>query len=1475
MRNALLKNFSLICSFWMLSLITTAQTVIFTETFGSPSATTPISTYTGWTNGVGLTFDQGGAANAADIRVTSASLGYSGASGGGNVFCTISSERGIGISGIQAASYTNLSLTFAYRKESGASLPTLQVDFWDGSAWVNVPFTFPQLATAATGWYLVSNLNLPSSAQINGLKIRFVKTGTTTSCRIDDVKLQGSIPAPTQLSIASIADPQTQNVTFNVTVTAVNASGTALPVTQNTTIGLTTNGNAGNLIGTTTSTIPAGSHSVIFSGLSLDGSGLSATINASVTSGDVLISATSNSFNVNSASAPDCAGVPGGSALPGTVCDDANACTINDVWSASCVCTGTVQDTDGDGTCDATDECDSDPNKILAGDCGCGNIEVGQSCNDNNACTENDVITSCGVCVGTALVDTDSDGTCDLTDECDNDPNKIIAGTCGCGNSEPTTACDDANALTSNDAINGACVCVGLYPNVYFDFAAATASVPAAHTTNTISNLVPGTLTRGNNNGTTNGIFNSTSASSGYAGASGTVNAGAAARTGALNLTAGSGSAYFEFSLDADQGYTLTITEITFGTRSTSTGPQAIALRSSADGYISDIATVSLVTGSWVKKSMLLSNFTTIPGSNVTYRLYGYNGTGSASTNTTNWRIDDLNIYGYTTFAPPSSIVQFSAPTQSGSETLFSDTLTITMDVAPPSDVVISVSDLLTGTATAGSDYNYTPSSVTFTSSESYPSYKYVGFAIINDTDVEPIETIVLGASITSGTATLGTSSITYSLSSDDLAQLVINEVDYDNVGTDNAEWIEIKNNGATAVDINGYKLELVNGGNTPATVYTTLTLASTSTLIQPGGYFVVGNNATIANINLVVTPTSNLIQNGAPDAIALKDNSNNLLDAVSYEGITAGVYTEGAAINTLIDGGSANFPSGTIGRYPDGADTGDNVVDFITLCSGTPGASNTPSTSTYYQDFDADTFGNADSMVAACEAPFGYVADNTDCNDTLSTAFPSGSEICGNGIDEDCSGADFLCPPGSFSTAIAVTNIGQFGTGVQATQVVNLSTGTNTVQSPGLGLDKWFTFTASANAMRIAIVGSSLVEDDNDLSLYETPTDATVQLIPTISENDVHPGDLGLATDGGSETLIFDQLIIGNVYYLCVRNNNNTSGNVNLTFSNLNASTTDIALYTNGTNTFTSACQNFKVKFRPNSAGYTINRWNSGDITGTPSWSYAIPVTSTVASTICQLGKVAPANLSGSMQTVYVTVDVLYNLKDAYGTITPATARATAASSFQMASEVDLNVRTTDRCAAVFKSTTSSIATNRSVCGTTRYVWEMSMVYPTSSLPLEVQGPVGGSRILMLNSVPALANGQRYDVRIASKHLDGATQTAYGTTQCVKTLGAAGMPTIEEEINVFKRSENGVTASIYPNPNNGQTVNFSINGLEGALQLKITDATGRQVYNNRFMVEGAMNTTLEFGQTLADGVYMVEMIQNGELKTMRMVVNR
>ena len=139
--------------------------------------------------------------------------------------------------------------------------------------------------------------------------------------------------------------------------------------------------------------------------------------------------------NIGSCTA-DCLGVIGGPALPGTACNDNNACTTGDVWSASCVCAGTIQDTDGDGVCDANDNCPT-----LAG-------QQGDACNDNNACTINDVITAACVCAGTVL-DTDGDGVCDANDNC-----PTLAGQQG-------DACNDNNACTTNDVITAACVCAG------------------------------------------------------------------------------------------------------------------------------------------------------------------------------------------------------------------------------------------------------------------------------------------------------------------------------------------------------------------------------------------------------------------------------------------------------------------------------------------------------------------------------------------------------------------------------------------------------------------------------------------------------------------------------------------------------------------------------------------------------------------------------------------------------------------------------------------------------------------------------------------------------------------------------------------------------------------------------------------------------------------------------------------------------
>lgn len=144
---------------------------------------------------------------------------------------------------------------------------------------------------------------------------------------------------------------------------------------------------------------------------------------------------------------PDCQGVYDGPVLPGTPCDDGDACTTGDVWSAGCACVGTFLDTDGDGTCDAEDGCPNDPNKTAPGVCGCGTADVPT----------------------TWYADADGDGLGDPDAPqagftCNQPPGYVDNDTDPCPDLAflaPGDVCDDGNSNTTDDVLTEDCVCVG------------------------------------------------------------------------------------------------------------------------------------------------------------------------------------------------------------------------------------------------------------------------------------------------------------------------------------------------------------------------------------------------------------------------------------------------------------------------------------------------------------------------------------------------------------------------------------------------------------------------------------------------------------------------------------------------------------------------------------------------------------------------------------------------------------------------------------------------------------------------------------------------------------------------------------------------------------------------------------------------------------------------------------------------------
>ncbi len=176
---------------------------------------------------------------------------------------------------------------------------------------------------------------------------------------------------------------------------------------------------------------------------------------------------------------------------------------------------------------------------------------------------------------------------------------------------------------------------------------------------------------------------------------------------------------------------------------------------------------------------------------------------------------------------------------------------------------------------------------------------------------------------------------------------LVINEIDYDQIGADMAEFVEIYNGTGNPVSLTNLALVLIDGSNSGT--YLSINLGPGT--LPAGGYVVVASAAVVVPAPSIKITTATAIQNGGPDGVALVDTTAGqpvLIDALSYEGSITMANITGFGMASLVEGTpfagtDSNTKNGSLSRLPNGSDTNNAASDWAFSNTPTPGAPNVP----------------------------------------------------------------------------------------------------------------------------------------------------------------------------------------------------------------------------------------------------------------------------------------------------------------------------------------------------------------------------------------------------------------------------------------------------------------------------------------------------------------------------------------------------
>jgi hypothetical protein len=502
-----------------------------------------------------------------------------------------------------------------------------------------------------------------------------------------------------------------------------------------------------------------------------------------------------------------------------------------------------------------------------------------------------------------------------------------------------------------------------------------------------------------------------------------------------------------------------------------------------------------------------------------------------------------------------------------------------------------------------------------------------------------------------------------------------------------------------------------------------------------------------------------------------------------------------------------------------------------------------------FYRDIDGDNYGNESDTLRSFALPFGYCLHDGDCNDNNALVNPSRAEIC-NGIDDDCDGTiDEGCGPLNDETTNSLTlNMPNYpdcslqnGTLSGATISASGSGATTT------GADVWYRFVAPHPGVRIQAFSNV-----NDIAIELRNSSGVV--LKTENSQGI-----------GNEVLNFGGLTAGEAYFVGVRNLNGATagGSFSICGSALRAS------YFTASNGTYSLCDNIN-SFYTVANQYTVRFTNTANS--------SVTVFNTAAnSTLIPLSNCVGLSWGGSYS---VRVDAVYSLTRGNGNLEVITVQGSVLRNISIATSAVTSVRTSDTCPNV-KLLSSTLTLAGWVCGAVDYQWEFTRTLPSTAAPVVVSRGTS-STTLPLNLVQGLTPNSSYTVRVRGVLPNNIFGT-WSAAQCVTIGGTTALEILPTDESVNQQhslrtkrdtEDEGMTFYLFPNPSDGTTVFLNIENMTAPnFTVRLTDHTGRVVYNQLVQATGNMRLALNLEGQVSSGSYQLEIQMNNSFKVKRLIV--